>query len=69
MNDPIDWLSPEQARQALAVFYELLPEELWEEAKPSAEDVRFLSQEGSVPGEHLPARGGPSVGGWNRDGS
>lgn len=46
MEQSIASLSPEQAQHALMIFYDLLPDELWEGGKkPSAAELEFTAEQ------------------------
>lgn len=46
MEQSIASLSPEQAQHALMIFYDLLPDDLWEGGKrPSAAELKFTAEQ------------------------
>lgn len=46
MQQSIASLSPEQAQQALMVFYDLLPDDFWEDGrKPSAAKIKYSAEQ------------------------
>ena len=46
MEQSIAALSPEQAQHALMIFYDLLPDEFWEDGKkPSAAKMKFTAEQ------------------------